>query len=60
MAKKKKPKIRVSQELHEFFSRIGRKGGKKGGAAAAKKLTAEERKERARRAGIARWDKLRP
>jgi hypothetical protein len=60
MAKKKKPKIRVSQELRAFFQRIGRKGGKKGGHAAAKKLTAEERKERARRAGLARWDKLRP
>jgi len=59
MARKKR-KIRVSQELHEFFKRIGKKGGKAGGPAAAKSLTAEERKERARRAARARWDRLRP
>jgi hypothetical protein len=59
VAKKKARKIRVSQELHDFFSRIGKKGGKRGGPAAAKSLTAEERKERARKAALARWDKLR-
>jgi hypothetical protein len=61
MAKKKKaPKIIVSQELHEFFKRIGKKGGKVGGHAAAKALTAEQRRERARRAALARWDRHRP
>ena len=59
MARKKVRKIRVSQELHEFFSRIGKKGGKRGGVAAAKSLTAEQRAERARKAALARWDKLR-
>ena len=60
MARKKKAKIRVSQELHAFFSRIGKRGGRRGGPAAAAKLTTEERKERARKAALARWDKLRP
>jgi hypothetical protein len=56
---RKNGKIRVSKELRKFFQRIGKKGGKAGGPAAAKSLTAEERKERARRAALARWDKLR-
>lgn len=34
---------------------LGRLGGKKGGKARAEKLTAEERKEIARNAAIARW-----
>ncbi len=59
MAKKKKAKIRVSQELHEFFQRIGKRGGKAGGPAAAQALTPEQRKERARKAALARWDRLR-
>lgn len=36
---------------------LGRLGGKKGGAARAKKLTPEQRKEIARKAAAARWDK---
>jgi len=60
MAKKKKAKIRVSQELRRFFQRIGKRGGKAGGPAAAQALTPEQRKERARKAALARWDKLRP
>ena len=53
-------KIRVSQELHRFFSRIGKRGGKVGGKRAAARMTPEQRKERARKAALARWDKLRP
>ena len=34
---------------------LGRLGGKKGGAARAKKLTAEQRREIARKAARARW-----
>jgi hypothetical protein len=36
---------------------LGRLGGKKGGAARAKKLTAEQRREIARKAAQARWKK---
>lgn len=36
---------------------LGRLGGKKGGKARAEKLTPEERKEIARRAAKARWEK---
>jgi len=36
---------------------LGRLGGLKGGPARAKKMTAEERKESARRAAEARWRK---
>ena len=59
MAKKKERKIRVSQELHDFFSRIGKRGGRKGGPAAAAKMSPEERRKRARKAALARWDRLR-
>jgi hypothetical protein len=36
---------------------LGRLGGKKGGKARAKKLTPEERKEIAKKAARARWEK---
>ena len=36
---------------------LGRLGGKKGGKARAEKLTPEERKEIARKAARARWNK---
>lgn len=36
---------------------LGRKGGLRGGKARAAKMTAEERKEAARRAAAARWAK---
>lgn len=35
---------------------LGRLGGKKGGAARAKKLTAEQRREIAKKAARARWN----
>jgi hypothetical protein len=37
---------------------LGRKGGKKGGPARAAKLTNQERSESARKAGLARWAKV--
>lgn len=36
---------------------LGRLGGLKGGKARARKLTAEQRKESARKAAVARWSK---
>jgi len=36
---------------------LGRKGGKKGGPARAAKMSPEERRESARRAAQARWQK---
>jgi len=36
---------------------LGKLGGKKGGKARAEKLTPEERKEIARKAALARWEK---
>lgn len=41
------------------FVVLGRLGGKKGGPARASKLTAEQRKEIARKAAQARWSKAR-
>jgi hypothetical protein len=56
---KKPPKIRVSQELRRFFQKIGKRGGKVGGKRAAERMTTEQKRERARKAALARWDKLR-
>ena len=39
---------------------LGRRGGLKGGPARAKKLTAEQRRESARKAAAARWGKREP
>jgi len=41
-------------ELSEYFSKLGKKGGRKGGLARAKNLSAEQRTEIARKAGKAR------
>jgi hypothetical protein len=38
---------------------LGRKGGLKGGHARAAKMTPEERRESARKAVLARWEKVR-
>ena len=47
------------EELRELARELGRRGGLKGGRARAEKLTPEERKEIARKAAKARWDKRR-
>ncbi len=41
----------LSKEAREYFAKEGRKGGKK----AAANMTAQERKEKMRRAAQARW-----
>jgi len=43
----------TKQEIRQYFAKFGKKGGK----ATAKKLTAEQRKESARKAAQARWSK---
>ena len=43
------------EERHAAAVALGRLGGKKGGKARAAKMTAEERKESARKAAQARW-----
>ena len=43
------------EERHNAAVALGRLGGKKGGPARAKKLTAEQRRESARKAALARW-----
>jgi len=50
---------RAEEELRAFARELGRRGGLKGGRARAEKLTPEERKEIARKAAKARWDKRR-
>jgi len=41
-----------------YFVREGRKGGKLGGPARAAKMTPQERSESARKAVLARWQKI--
>ncbi len=50
----KKPKKKPSKKNPAAVA-LGRLGGKKGGPARAKKLSANQRKEIARKAAIARW-----
>lgn len=45
------------EERHEAAVKLGRLGGKKGGPARTAKLSAERRKEIAKRAAKARWAK---
>jgi hypothetical protein len=47
------------EELRALARELGRRGGLKGGRARAEKLTPEERKEIARKAAKARWDRRR-
>jgi hypothetical protein len=42
-----------SEEFRDYFARFGRQGGK----VRAQKMTAEERKESARKAARARWNR---
>ncbi len=49
----------MSEEKNPAAVELGRLGGRKGGKARAEKLTAEQRKEIARKAAKARWDKKR-
>jgi hypothetical protein len=47
----------ISAEVRNYFSALGRKGGKKGGAARAANMTPEQKSESARNAVTARWKK---
>ena len=47
----------MSEERNKAAQELGRLGGLKGGKARAEKLTPEQRKEIARKAAKARWDK---
>ncbi len=49
----------MSEEKNPAAVELGRLGGLKGGKARAEKLTPEQRKEIARKAAKARWDKKR-
>ena len=44
-------------EISKYLSEIGKRGGLKGGPARAKKLSAKKRKEIAKKAAGARWNK---
>jgi hypothetical protein len=48
---------RLPKDVREYFSKLGKKGGKKGGAARAANMTDEQRSESARNAVAARWKK---
>jgi hypothetical protein len=52
-------KKRLSPLFREYFSKLGKKGGKKGGPARAANMTPKERSESARKAVQARWAKAR-
>lgn len=45
--------------MHDYFTKLGKKGGLKGGPARAAKLSAEERSASARAAVQARWSRVR-
>lgn len=47
----------MSEKKNPHAVALGRKGGRKGGPARAAKLTPEQRKESARQAARARWEK---
>lgn len=49
--------VAFETDVHAHAVELGKLGGKKGGPARAAKLTAEQRKEIARRAAEARWKK---
>ena len=52
-----KPEQAEVKEKNPAAVELGRLGGKKGGKARAEKLTPEERKQIARKAAMARWNK---
>jgi hypothetical protein len=46
---------KLPAEIRDYFVKMGRKGGLLGGKIRAERMTAEERKESARKAVMARW-----
>lgn len=55
-ATEEEPTKEPSKEKNPAAVALGKLGGKKGGPARAKKLTAEQRKEIAKKAAKARWE----
>jgi hypothetical protein len=55
--KQKDPQEVAQHAISEYLVLIGEKGGLKGGPARAKKLSAKKRKEIAKKAAMARWQK---
>jgi hypothetical protein len=53
VAKKKLP-----PEIRDYFVRMGKKGGALGGRTRAANMTEEERSESARKAVVARWQRI--
>ena len=54
---KQEPPELTPEQRHAAAVALGRLGGKKGGPARAKKLTKDQRREFARRAAEARWNR---
>lgn len=52
-----KPEVQEEPQKNPAAVELGRLGGKKGGPARASKLTAEQRKEIAKKAAKARWSR---
>lgn len=50
-------RIRLDPKVREALQALGRIGGRIGGKARAKKLTAEQRREIARKAARTRWER---
>jgi hypothetical protein len=57
-ARKEGPPPMTAEQL-AYYTRMGKKGGAKGGHQAALNMTPEQRKERARKAALARWRRKR-
>jgi hypothetical protein len=51
-------KKRLPPEIREYFVRMGKKGGALGGRTRAENLSAEERSDSARKAVMARWQRV--
>jgi hypothetical protein len=49
--------VNEKEILREHLSKLGRKGGRKGGKARMESLTPAERKQLAKKAAAARWQK---
>jgi len=47
----------MNEALRKYFQTVGKMGGATGGHKAALNMTAEQRKERAKKAAEARWSK---
>ena len=55
----RKLRFPMNEELRKYFQTVGKMGGAEGGRKAASNMTAEQRKDRAKKAAEARWSKKR-